>query len=104
MTTPKRDFFSDFSAMTSAWVQSLGGVKRNVQDAAQDAIEHYLKTMHLVTREEWDALQARVVSLEEALRAVQATPPKSSKSSPLSKESKTEGKESKPLSRPKKKL
>jgi hypothetical protein len=83
MQTDNR-FFDDLARMAGGALNALTGMKTEVESLVRQQMEHFLGNLHLVSREEFDAvaalaakardeqeaLTARVAALEEELRAV----------------------------------
>jgi BMFP domain-containing protein YqiC len=87
MQTSNR-LFDDFAKVASGALHTLGGLREEIETRVRERIERMAADMNLVTREEFDAVQAmaakaraeqesmaiRLATLEAELAAVKASP------------------------------
>ena len=51
-------FFDDFARMAGGAMGALGGIRQEIEARLREQVEHWLASMDLVTREEFDAVHA----------------------------------------------
>ena len=93
MQTTNR-FFDDLAKVAGGAVNTLGGLREEIEARVKERVERFAAEMDLVTREEFDAVRAmaakareeqevlleRVNALEERLAKLEAGPGRKSKS------------------------
>ena len=72
-------FFDDFARMAGGAMGALGGIRQEIEARLREQMERWLASMDLVTREEFDAVQAMAAKaraeqerLEQRVAALEA--------------------------------
>jgi BMFP domain-containing protein YqiC len=71
MQTDNR-FFDDLSRMAGGALNALTGLKTEVEAIVRQQLEHFISTLHLVTREEFETIEALAAKARDEQEALVA--------------------------------